>query len=193
MQPKFVIVDCETTGLDPEQNIILEIGIQVYTARLDLISQWSGMASDETTYRHLDWLADQEDKYVHNMHMENGLIWNIRHSTEKTHRDLELEAIQFMKDNGLGENRIMLPMCGSSILFDRSFIQRQMPDLNKQFHYRNMDVSSMKEFCKVWRPELISKYYEETAGNVVAHRVLSDCVATRNELAFYAENLFLEG
>lgn len=196
MQPKFVIVDTETTGLDPDTNIMLEIAIQIYTARLELIAEWSRCIVSPLVMDHLEWLKNQDDKYVWNMHQENNLTNEIgllhANGNILDHRDIEVQAVSFMKDHGLGENHIMLPMCGSSILFDRKFIAKQMPELDKQFHYRNMDVSSMKEFCKVWRPELITEYAEQNKDFSPAHRSLADCNATRNELAFYAENLFIE-
>lgn len=193
MQPKFIIVDTETTGLSPDENVMIELGIQIYTARLDLIDEFSSVISDSITVDHLAWLELQEDKYVWDMHQKNGLYEQIMLSSRAIdHQWVERDAIEFLQKNGIGENRIMLPMCGSSILFDRSFIQKQMPELNKQFHYRNEDVSSMREFCKVWRPELVTQYSDQIKDKTTAHRVLADCAATRDELAFYAENLFIE-
>ncbi|AKL88233.1 hypothetical protein GMA3_56 [Gordonia phage GMA3] len=193
-QPAVIILDTETTGLDEKRNIILEVGIQIYNVHLELIDEISLIISDQLAHNHIAWLEGPGgDDFVRNMHTKNGLIADIRAvspATGRTMREAELELIDWLQKHGLGKNRILKPLTGSSIHFDRKFISAQMPELNEQFHYRNIDISSIKELCKIYAPELMEKSYANWNGEA-AHRVLADCTASRNELEFYLENLIL--
>ncbi|AOE44612.1 exonuclease [Gordonia phage Jumbo] len=192
-QPKVVILDIETTGLDPQQNIMIELGIQLYTARLELIDERSWIMSDSNTVNHVNLLSHKElgNDYVLNMHTENGLIQDIQSKYDSHIRMdqamVETEAIDWLKEYSLGKNRVQLPLCGSSIHFDRQFLSLQMPNLNAAFHYRNIDISSIKEMARIYKPALL----ENAAPANKTHRVLDDCTASRNELEYYVESLFL--
>ncbi|USH45056.1 exonuclease [Gordonia phage Camerico] len=195
-QPKFAILDVETTGLDPKTNIILEIGIQLYTANLEFIAENSFMITDENAIHHVEWLEGGGNNYVLEMHTDNGLLNEIKHAyyseqQRLSHATAEQQLIDWLESYSLGVNEVKLPLCGSSIHFDRRFMAEQMPRLNESFHYRNIDVSSVKEITRVFRPEVLaegeSKYNKANA----AHRVLQDCRDSRDELAFYVESLWL--
>lgn len=196
-QPKIVILDVETTGLDPAKNVIVELGIQLYSASLVLIDEKSWILSDDLVYGHCQALVDPSvgDKFVLNMHNESGLLNEIheRNSTgyKTSHAVAEREAIEWLKKYDLAHNHVQLPLCGSSVHFDRKFLSAQMSELDKVFHYRNIDISSVKELCKIYRPE-VTKLAEDNLSPKRAHRVLSDCKDSRDELEFYLEELFLE-
>lgn len=195
--PRFVVLDTETTGLEADKNCILELGIQLYTGNLELIDYASWICSDDLTIAHVDWmLQDKDSSFVANMHQKNGLIKDIRqqHADGKlfSQADIAQFATKFIGSYDLGKSHVRLPLTGSSIAFDRNFISRQMPELNECFHYRNIDVSSIKEALRIFRPDVIEKRereWEEKGGAV--HRVLDDCTDSRDELAFYAEHVFL--
>lgn len=192
-QARVVILDLETTGLDASQNIILELGIQTYTAQLELIAEKSWIASDQITQDHVNWCINGGNDYVAEMHTRNGLFEQILStdpSSGKSHAEIQNEAIEWLSKFNLGKNHIRLPLCGSSIHFDRKFLTAQMKELDDQFHYRNIDISSIKELARIYNPELVSKQADSVPFDK-EHRVLGDCTASRNELAYYVENLFL--
>lgn len=195
-QPKFVILDTETTGLDEKKNIILEVGIVLYSAQLEEIAAFRSIAADDIVMDHVNYhMQDGVDNFIKDMHIKNGLfdeIQNWRNAGHKnSHAKVEQDAIDWLATYDLGDKHIKLPLTGNSIGFDRRFMMAQMPRLNDSFHYRNIDVSTIKEMCRVYRPDVLSN--AEKPKKDAVHRVIDDCRATRDELAYYVEHLFLVG
>lgn len=158
----YVFLDLETTGLDPNLCDILEVGIVVYDKNFNKLGVFNGVAHYRDPRRdNPTWI----DPYVLEMHTKNGLWDECDHSGNSL-KAVELAAIEFLKEGGWDK----LPMCGSTINFDRSFLAHHMVRLHDIFHYRNIDVSSFKS---VWRmygmPDL------ETIEAASNHRAVADC------------------
>lgn len=175
--PAFICLDLETTGLDFEKCCILEVGIVIADENLDEIHS-------------ADWLVEpttdlsEVNEFVDEMHRKNGL-WLDLHE-EGPHRGVvavEAEILAWLEELGLDEGTF--PMFGSSIGFDRRMLQTHMPKLEAWFHYRNIDISTVKELARTWRPDVKWK----PAGQK-AHRVIDDCLATLDEARFYKSEFF---
>lgn len=173
----FVIVDIETTGLDPDIDQILELGILVADKNFNVLGEFGGVA-----YFDLELQRPGISEFVIDMHTKNGL-WDECKASHTSLAGLQVDAIHFLE----GGEWTGQPMCGSTIQFDRSFIAAYMPKLNEKFHYRHIDVSSFKNiWAKYEWPQYNTEY---TPGET--HRSLPDCRDTLDELKRYvlqAEN-----
>lgn len=170
-QRRLVWLDMEMTGLNPESDTILELAMVVTDADLNVVAEsasWAVRQSDAT----LDGMDDWNTK----THGASGLTARVR-TSDLDMRAVELAAIDFMKE-WIGKG--ISPMCGNSICQDRRFMARYMPELEKWFHYRNLDVSTLKELCRRWRPDL-SVQVNKTG----AHTALADIHESIDELRFY--------
>ena len=139
----LVWLDMEMTGLDPDNDRIIEVAVVVTDAELNIIAEGPVFAihqSDET--------QDKMDNWNKGTHGKSGLIDRVKASTV-TEAQAELELIAFLKQY-VPANKS--PMCGNSICQDRRFMARGMPKLEAFFHYRNLDVSTLKELCRRWKP-----------------------------------------
>lgn len=176
-------VDVETSGLDPEKDYLLEVGIV-------LTDRWGGSIAEDS------WLLDtvlpkEVDPFVVEMHNKSGLWNDLTDSTatltqiEATDRILDFLTIHNIRYSSL-------PMCGSSVHFDRSFLKKFLPEVEKHFHYRNIDISTLKLLCEDLNPELYAKLDSETQP-AKKHRAISDCYDTINEYKFYWENFLFVG
>jgi oligoribonuclease len=128
-----------------------------------------------------DQILDLMDEWNRRQHGNSGLTARVRSSTtsESQAEKLTLLFLEQFIDAGLS------PMCGNSICQDRRFLARHMPNLEKFFHYRNLDVSTIKELAKRWAPEVIAGYQKEST-----HQALADIRDSVKELSFYRERLF---
>lgn len=205
-QPAIVILDIETSGLDEKADTIFEIGMRILDIHLNEIASWSQIITDDGALQwiqYMERMAKEERDHrgvepwfsirrVYEMHMGNGLFSEITnaHSAgqRRTIADVEAEAIQFLTNNFVGPNHQHLPMTGSSILFDRKFITERMPALNKHFHYRNTDISSVKTLTAMYLPHLADKL-SATYQPAAKHRSLPDCIDSTEELRFYLTNV----
>lgn len=203
---KHAVVDIETTGLEESQNVILELGIILYNEKFEEIDSFEEGVVDDMTLSHLDWLekmaaAEPHNKgiepfkgarIVYEMHVDNGLINQIRGAYAEGYRaslaEVSHRATDWLRSHNIARTLNCLPMMGSSIGFDRAFIKRQMPILNDAFHYRNKDVSTIKNMVKDQWPELAARVSQETQPSA-GHRVLSDCRDTMAEYRFYVSHL----
>lgn len=205
--PVHAFVDIETTGLKKRENIILEIGIVLTDISLNKIDQFQQTVTDDVAIAHLDWLdnmAAQEPnfrgqepwsgaKFVHEMHQRNGLATEIRAENaagnKRTLAEVSHQATDWLKSHNVGQGGRSLPMVGNSIMFDRGYIEEQMPVLNGAFHYRNVDISSMKALVSIYRGDLVRLRADQLrpAG---MHRSISDIDDSIEELKFYLEALF---
>ena len=170
----LVWLDMEMTGLDPERNRIIELAIVVTDSNLETIAEapvWVVHQSDA--------VLDAMDAWNQKTHGRSGLIERVR-ASRQTEAEVEAEALAFVKTHA---SQGTSPMCGNSIGQDRRFMTRYMPQLEAWFHYRNLDVSTLKELCKRWNPELYKKFQKKTP-----HEALADVYESIHELKYYREN-----
>ncbi|MFJ7565597.1 oligoribonuclease [Herminiimonas sp. NPDC097707] len=174
----LVWLDMEMTGLDCDNDCIIEVAVVVTDAELNIIGEGPVFAihqSDET--------LDKMDAWNKGTHGRSGLIERVKASTV-TEAQAEEELIEFLKKYvPKGKS----PMCGNSICQDRRFMARGMPKLEAFFHYRNLDVSTLKELCKRWKPELASGFKKHQK-----HTALADIIESIEELRYYREHFIKE-
>lgn len=181
----FVFIDLETTGLYPEAGVILEVGVVLASIDLDVINEKSWLVADTGWF-----YSVQDSNTVFEMHSKNGLIDDITTAHGKTgifqHRREVAWSIQdFLHGNGF-EDEVM-PMCGSSVHFDRAWLDEIMPEISSMFTYRNIDVSSLKELAKIWFPSEYNEWSNTRPKSASSHRVLSDIHDTIDELRYYRQ------
>ena len=170
----LVWVDMEMTGLNPDTDRIIEIAVVVTDAELNVIAEGPVFAIHQP-----DEVLDAMDAWNKGTHGRSGLIDRVKESTI-SEAVAEETLIAFLKQyvpNGKS------PMCGNSICQDRRFMARSMPKLEAFFHYRNLDVSTLKELCRRWKPELISGFKKQQK-----HTALADIVESIEELRYYREH-----
>ena len=182
---RMIWLDLETTGLDPTHHIPLEIGIRITDAE--------GIGSrDSKMYQSLifepDWysaVTDGLEKVVKEMHTKSGLIADMVDYpiAMLTAAEVEHEVLTWL-EGYLGLKAGAYPMCGSTINFDRSFLLRYMPKLHDWFHYRNVDVSTLKTVARLVNPRVA----ENVPVKRELHRVLADIEDSVNEYRYYLDN-----
>ncbi|BBI01434.1 3'-to-5' oligoribonuclease [Buchnera aphidicola (Nipponaphis monzeni)] len=170
----LIWIDLEMTGLNPEKNYILEIATLITNSHLNVIAEGPVIPiyqSEKTLNIMNNWNCTT--------HTKNGLITRVKNSlfNEKM---AELSTINFLK-KWVPENTS--PMCGNSIGQDRQFLFKYMPTLELFFHYRNIDVSTLKELVYRWKPEILKKIKK---NNI--HSALHDIYASISELSFYKKH-----
>ncbi len=170
----LVWVDMEMTGLEPDTDRIIEVAVVVTDMHLNVLAEGPVFAihqSDET--------LDKMDNWNKGTHGRSGLIERVKASTV-TEAQAEEELIAFMKK---WVPKGKSPMCGNTIGQDRRFMVRYMPKLEAFFHYRNIDVSTLKELGKRWKPEMVSGFKKHQM-----HTALADIVESIEELKYYREH-----
>lgn len=174
---RLIWLDMEMTGLNPELERIIELAIVITDANLNTVAQapvWVIHQSDEV-------MAGM-DAWNQKTHGNSGLIERVKAST-LTEADVEQLALDFIKEYiGAGKS----PMCGNSIGQDRRFMVRYMPSLEKHFHYRNLDVSTLKELARRWHTKIYDGFKKKTL-----HTALADVHESIDELKYYREHLFI--
>jgi oligoribonuclease len=170
----LIWVDMEMTGLEPDTDRIIEVAIVVTDSNLNILAEGPVFAihqSDET--------LDGMDSWNKGTHGRSGLIERVKASTV-TEADAEKALIDFLK-NFVPSGKS--PMCGNTICQDRRFMARGMPKLEAFFHYRNLDVSTLKELCKRWKPEIATGFKKHQK-----HTALADILESVEELRYYREH-----
>lgn len=174
----LVWIDMEMTGLDPDNDRIIEIAAIVTDMQLNVLAEGPVLAIHQS-----DAVLDKMDAWNKGTHGRSGLIERVKASTTKE-SDAEQEMIAFLKQYvPAGKS----PMCGNSICQDRRFMARGMPKLEAFFHYRNLDVSTMKELCRRWKPELIKGFKKQQM-----HTALADIRESVEELRYYREHFIVK-
>ncbi|PFH11078.1 oligoribonuclease [Collimonas sp. PA-H2] len=174
----LIWVDMEMTGLNPDSDRIIEVAVVVTDPQLNILAEGPVFAIHQA-----DEIMDGMDAWNKGTHGRSGLIERVKTSTV-TESDAELALIEFLKKyvpNGKS------PMCGNTICQDRRFMARGMPKLEAFFHYRNLDVSTLKELCRRWKPELASGFKKHQK-----HTALADILESIEELRYYREHFIKE-
>ena len=173
-EQNLIWVDMEMTGLEPETDRILEIAMIVTDKELNVLAEGPVIAVHQS-----DEVLAAMDEWNTRTHGQSGLIDRVRASQYDEAR-AAAACLEFMKA-WVPERQT--PMCGNSIGQDRRFMVRYMPKLEAWFHYRNLDVSTVKELCKRWKPE-VAKGFEKKAD----HTALADIRESIAELKYYREH-----
>lgn len=172
----LIWIDLEMTGLDTQNDNIIEIATIVTNQDLEIIAEGPEIVINQTKT-----IMDEMDEWNTKHHGKSGLTDKVLLSKITT-QDAEIETLNFLKKfvkAGIS------PMCGNSICQDRRFLARQMPELEKFFHYRNLDVSSLNILSNIWRPD-IAKSVKKSSK----HRALEDIKDSINELIHYKSTFF---
>lgn len=179
MNPKadnLIWIDLEMTGLDTNNDRILEIATIVTDAQLNILAEGPNLAIHQPNE-----ILEKMDNWNTRQHHGSGLTERVRNSIV-TEEQAEAQTIEFlMQYVPPGKS----PMCGNSICQDRRFLFRCMPKLEQYFHYRNLDVSSVKELATRWAPEILNGIKKESR-----HRALDDVRDSITELRYYREHFF---
>lgn len=174
----LIWIDLEMTGLDTQNDTIIEIATVVTDAELKILAEGPMIA----IYQPDDILAGM-DEWNTKQHGKSGLTQRVRESRYSM-AQAEKQTIQFLKKwVPAGKS----PMCGNSICQDRRFMARLMPDLENYFHYRNVDVSTLKELAKHWAPEVYKGFEKESS-----HLALDDIKDSIDEMLYYREHFINE-
>lgn len=173
----LVWMDLEMTGLDPQTDRIIEIATLVTDSQLRIIEQ-----GPELVIHQPEALISQMDDWNRTQHGESGLIDRVRRS-ETSEQQACRATLDFI--SRFCERR-SAPLAGNSIHQDRRFLSRYMPELDSFLHYRNVDVSTIKELARRWYPEVLS----QAPPKRKTHRALEDVLESVEELRFYREQVF---
>jgi oligoribonuclease len=170
----LIWVDMEMTGLDPDTDRIIEIAVVVTDSNLNILAEGPVFAIHQSNE-----VLDGMDSWNKGTHGRSGLIERVKTSVV-SEADAETALIEFLKQYvPAGKS----PMCGNTICQDRRFMVRGMPKLEAFFHYRNLDVSTLKELCRRWKPELINGFKKHQK-----HTALADIIESIEELRYYREH-----
>ena len=170
----LIWIDLEMTGLIPEHDVIIEIATVVTDAQLNIVDEGPSIAIHQSNE-----ILDGMDEWNTNQHNHSGLVKRVQESKISI-AEAESQTLNFlMKYVDLGAS----PMCGNSICQDRRFLYNYMPDLENFFHYRHIDVSTLKELAVRWKPNIISASYKKSR-----HLALSDIYDSIDELKHYREH-----
>ena len=171
---RLVWLDMEMTGLNPEIERIIEVAVVVTEPDLTIVAEGPVLV----IHQHDD-ILNAMDKWNKGTHGKSGLIDKVKAST-MTESQAEDELISFLKQHvPAGKS----PLCGNTVSQDRRFMYKYMPKLEQFFHYRTIDVSTMKELARRWRPELLKGFEKHSK-----HDALADIHESIDELKYYREH-----
>ncbi len=172
----LVWIDMEMTGLDPDTDKVLEIATLVTDGNLNLIAEGPVLAIKQS-----DEILDGMDPWCVKTHGESGLTARCR-ASHISEEQAAAQTIAFLRqyvDPGVS------PLCGNTIGQDRRFMFRHMPELEAYFHYRSIDVSTIKELVRRWKPDLLQGFQKKGT-----HQALDDIRESIAELAYYRQHVF---
>ncbi len=171
----LIWIDLEMTGLDPQKDVIIEIATIVTDKNLNILAEGPVMAIHQS-----DEVLNAMDAWCVNQHGKSGLTQRVKDSKISA-AEAEKQTIAFLeKYIPKGKS----PMCGNSICQDRRFLANYMPDLEAWFHYRNLDVSTIKELTRRWAPDIYGGFNKESS-----HLALNDIKDSIAELVYYREHV----
>lgn len=175
----LIWIDLEMTGLDPLNDRIIEIATLVTDPHLNIIGEGPIVAihqSAEVLGRMDDWNQKQ--------HGQSGLITRVQDSAFSV-QQAEAQTLEFVRQHVSPKAS---PMCGNTICQDRRFLHRWMPQLEAYFHYRHLDVSTVKELARMWAPEVFKNFSKSSR-----HLAMDDIKDSIEELRYYRDHFFLMG
>jgi oligoribonuclease len=174
----LISIDMEMTGLNPDTDRIIEVALVVTDGNLDVVAEAPVWVVHQD-----DAVLDGMDSWNKGTHGKSGLIDKVKASA-LTDGSVQEAALAFVRDHVPSRAS---PMCGNSICQDRRFLARWMPELENWFHYRNLDVSTLKELCRRWKPELMKGIPKEGR-----HEALADVYESIEELKYYRATFIRE-
>ena len=177
-QYALVWMDLEMTGLNPDDEHIIEMATIITDSELHIVSEGPVIAIHQPQE-----LMESMDEWNTRTHGRTGLTERVKVS-RITEREAEIETLDFIQRH-VPKNTV--PLCGNSICQDRRFLYKYMPELSEWMHYRNIDVSSIKELARRWAPELITGFAKRGT-----HKALDDIHESIEELKYHREHLFVE-
>lgn len=172
----LIWIDLEMTGLDPDNDVIIEIATLITDADLNILAEGPTYAVHQP-----DSILATMDEWNTNQHGKSGLTQRVRDS-KISPAQAEAETIAFLEQ---WVPKGKSPICGNSICQDRRFLVRGMPKLEAYFHYRNLDVSTIKELARRWRPDVLAGVKKTSA-----HLALDDIKDSIAELQHYRDTFF---
>lgn len=170
----LIWIDMEMTGLNPDTDCIIEVALVITDSQLNIVAEAPVLVVSQSVA-----VLDNMDNWNKSTHAKSGLIEKVK-ASNLTEKDVEAQMLTFLQQyvpSGVS------PMCGNSICQDRRFLARAMPQLEAYFHYRNLDVSTIKELVKRWKPEIKSGLTKQGK-----HEALADIYDSINELKYYREH-----
>ena len=174
----LVWIDCEMTGLNPEIDCLVEVAVVITNSELEILDAGLDLVIKP---RAESW--SQMNDFVRQMHTQSGLVDDIENGVEL--EDAEQLILDYIKK--FVPNEKEAPLAGNSIGTDRMFLNRYMPNLDKYLHYRNIDVSSIKELTRRWYPRVYFQLPKKDGG----HRALADILESIQELRYYRETVMV--
>lgn len=177
----LVWLDLEMTGLDPDNDVIVEIATLVTDDNLAIVAEGPDLVVAAPPDR-----LQAMGEVVRSMHEKSGLLTAIRASTT-TLEEAGKATLEFVREHV--PQRATAPLCGNSIGMDRRFLAKYLPELETYLHYRSVDVSSVKELCKRWNPAISNAAPRKST----AHRALDDIRESVAELVYYRDTFFRLG
>lgn len=173
-QNNLIWLDMEMTGLNPDTDRIIELAVVITDSQLNIVAE-----SPVFTVHQPDSVLDAMDDWNKSTHGRSGLIGRVQASS-LTEAEVEQQMLAFLQQY---VPQRASPMCGNSICQDRRFMARWMPVLETHFHYRNLDVSTLKELCKRWKPEIARGVVKKGR-----HEALADILESIEEMRYYREH-----
>jgi oligoribonuclease len=173
-------MDLEMTGLDPSRNVIVEIATVITNDELETVAEGPDIVVHATSVE-----LEAMESVVRSMHTRSGLLAAIQ-SSPISLAEAGDETLAFLRSH-IGEPR-SVPLCGNSIGTDRRFLAAYLPEVESFLHYRSIDVSSVKELCRRWYPDVLAGAPPKNE----AHRALDDIRESIAELAYYQSTIFID-
>lgn len=166
----------EMTGLSPDTDRIIEVALVITDGQLNVLAEAPVLVVSQP-----DSVLDGMDKWNQSTHSKSGLIDKVKAST-LSETEVEAQMLAFLQEYVPAG---VSPMCGNSICQDRRFLARSMPQLEAYFHYRNLDVSTLKELAKRWKPDIMAGFNKQGK-----HEALADIYDSLEELKYYRTHMF---
>ena len=170
----LIWIDLEMTGLDPDNDLIIEIATIITDKNLNILAEGPVLAVHQS-----DTAIERMDDWNQKHHGQSGLIERVK-TSKIDDAEAETQTIEFLRQ-WVPENKS--PICGNSICQDRRFLYRYMPKLEEYFHYRNLDVSTLKELAARWAPDIYNGFQKKSV-----HKALDDIIESIDEMKYYREH-----